>query len=59
MATTIEEQIERLKQRGMTIDDESAVKEALSDIGYYRLGSQGKYKIKAKREPSLALSFFF
>lgn len=38
LATTIEEQIERLKQRGMTIDDESAVKEALSDIGYYRLG---------------------
>ena len=37
-ATTIEEQIIRLKDRGMEIEDESLAKEVLLDIGYYRLG---------------------
>ncbi|MCB9017422.1 MAG: Abi family protein [Paludibacteraceae bacterium] len=38
LATTTEEQILRLKDRGMTIDDEALAREALMDIGYYRLG---------------------
>lgn len=37
-ATTIEEQIAKLKNRGMVISDEAKAKEILSDIGYYRLG---------------------
>lgn len=37
-ATSIEEQIELLKQRGITITDEEKAKEQLLDIGYYRLG---------------------
>lgn len=37
-ATTVEEQIQRLKERGMEISDESKAKEILLDIGYYRLG---------------------
>ncbi len=37
-ATTIEEQIAKLKQRGMTIADVNKAKEILYDIGYYRLG---------------------
>lgn len=38
LATTVEEQLKRLKDRGMTIQDEEFAKEALLDIGYYRLG---------------------
>ncbi len=37
-ATTIEEQIAILKDRGMTIADEEKAKENLLDIGYFRLG---------------------
>ena len=37
-ATTIEEQIQLLKERGITIKDETKVKENLMDIGFYRLG---------------------
>ena len=38
-ATTVEQQIEILKNRGMQIDiSEEKVKEILSDIGYFRLG---------------------
>lgn len=37
-ATTVTEQIEKLKKRGMTISDQSKAEEILSDIGYYRLG---------------------
>jgi abortive infection bacteriophage resistance protein len=37
-ATTIDEQISKLKNRGMAISDEAKAKEILSDIGYYRLG---------------------
>ena len=38
LATTIEEQIDRLKERGMEISDENFAKDILLDIGYYRLG---------------------
>jgi abortive infection bacteriophage resistance protein len=39
IATTIEEQIQLLKNRGMVFDcQEEKVKEQLLDIGYYRLG---------------------
>ncbi len=39
IATTIEEQIVKLKQRGMLLDcGEDKVKEVLNDIGYFRLG---------------------
>jgi len=37
-ATTYEEQIKNLKQRGAVIADENKAKEYLLDIGYYRLG---------------------
>lgn len=37
-ATTITEQIERLKNRGMIINDEPYAKKMLDHIGYYRLG---------------------
>lgn len=38
-ATTIDEQIQRLKDRGLVINNEDKAKEVLLDIGYYRLGS--------------------
>ncbi len=37
-ALTVEEQIAKLKNRGMIFDDEEKAKEILSDVGYYRLG---------------------
>lgn len=37
-ATTIEEQIQLLKDRNMIISDDAKAKEILFDIGYYRLG---------------------
>ena len=37
-ATTIEEQIQLLRSRGMEFPDEEKAKEILLDIGYYRLG---------------------
>jgi len=37
-ATTIEQQIQRLKKRNVMIADEEKAKENLLDIGYYRLG---------------------
>lgn len=37
-ATTIEQQIEILKRRGLHFADEEKAKEILLDIGYYRLG---------------------
>ncbi len=37
-ATTIDKQIELLKERGMTFVNEEKAKENLLDIGYYRLG---------------------
>ncbi|WP_291118360.1 Abi family protein [Empedobacter sp. UBA7248] len=38
IATTIEEQIQKLLDRGMIIEDVDKAKEILLDIGYYRLG---------------------
>lgn len=38
LATTIEEQISKLKSRGLEINDDSKAEEYLLDIGYYRLG---------------------
>lgn len=37
-ASTIDEQIERLRSRGMVITDETTARELLLDLGYYRLG---------------------
>ena len=37
-ATTIEQQIARLKERGMAVSDERRASEILLDLGYYRLG---------------------
>lgn len=37
-ATNVDDQINLLRSRGMSIDDESKSKEILLDIGYYRLG---------------------
>ena len=37
-ATTIDRQMELLKERGMSFGDENKAKENLLDIGYYRLG---------------------
>ena len=38
ISTSVEEQIEKLRSRGMKFQDESYAKEILLDIGYYRLG---------------------
>ena len=37
-ATTIDEQIERLQKRGMSINDKERAVDILLDMGYYRLG---------------------
>ena len=37
-AITLEEQIKKLKSRGIIVNDEAKAKEILFDIGYYRLG---------------------
>ena len=38
-ATTLDEQVEKLKNRGLVINDEEKAKEVLLDIGYYRFGA--------------------
>lgn len=38
LATTVQEQISKLKSRGLEINDDSKAEEYLLDIGYYRLG---------------------
>lgn len=38
-ASTIEEQLQKLKDRGLIIENEDKAKEVLLDIGYYRFGS--------------------
>lgn len=48
IATTIEQQIERLENRGMIIPDYEKAKEHLLDIGYYRLGFYWYYFEKDK-----------
>lgn len=37
-ATTIDQQLELLKSRGLTVNDADKAREILLDIGYYRLG---------------------
>lgn len=37
-ATTIDQQLDLLKSRGLTVNDEDKAREILLDIGYYRLG---------------------
>lgn len=37
-ATTLDEQVEKLRSRGMIITDADKAKEVLLDVGYYRLG---------------------
>lgn len=37
-ATTFDEQIKLLRNRGVVIDNDEKTKECLADIGYYRLG---------------------
>lgn len=54
-ATTLNEQIAQLKERGMAIRDEEKAKEILFDIGYYRLGFywfpfEKSYPCKHKRQ---------
>ena len=54
-ATTIEEQIVLLKNRGMEIEDEKKAAECLLDIGYFRLGFywfpfEKSYPRKVKRD---------
>lgn len=67
-ATTIEEQIELLRSRGMTFVNEEKVKENLLDIGYYRLGFYWfpfevtfprieKETTSLKKEPSLRMLY--
>lgn len=56
-ATTIEEQINILKKRGMEIEDEKKAEECLLDIGYFRLGFywfpfEKSYPRKEKRDHS-------
>ena len=41
IASTVEQQIELLRQRGMVVEDEEKAKEILLDVGYYRLGFFG------------------
>ena len=37
-ATTVEEQLHKMQERGLIINDLSKAREILSDIGYFRLG---------------------
>ena len=56
-ATTVDEQVEKLKSRGMIIDNDNKARENLLDIGYYRLGFIGfhlKKPIQEKRDEPIA-----
>ena len=53
--TTLDEQVEKLKNRGLVINDEEKAKEVLLDIGYYRFGAylfpfEKKYPSKKNRD---------
>ena len=55
---TIPEQIEHLKELGLTIPDDDKASDILSDIGFYRLGFymfpfEKKYPIKAGRDHTI------
>ena len=63
-ATTIDEQIELLKSRGMIIKDLDKAKENLLDIGYFRLGFywfpfEKTYPRKTKRDHSFIENTYF
>ncbi len=47
-ATTTQQQLQKLSDRGMLIDCEDKATEHLLDIGYYRLGFYWKYFEKDK-----------
>mgnify|MGYP005607096073 CR=1 FL=1 len=54
-ATTLDEQVDKLKNRGLVINDEEKAKEVLLDIGYYRFGAylfpfEKKYPSKKSRD---------
>ena len=54
-ATTLDEQVDKLKNRGLVINDEEKAKEVLLDIGYYRFGAylfpfEKKYPSKKNRD---------
>lgn len=48
IATSIDEQLELLEKRGMTLESKEKAKEYLLDIGYYRLGFYWHYFEKDK-----------
>lgn len=48
IATSIDEQLELLEKRGMTLESKEKAKEYLLDIGYYRLGFYWHYFEKTK-----------
>ena len=64
-ATNIEEQISKLVERGMVIEDTKKAREYLLDIGYFRLGFywfpfEKTYPRKKNRNhPALLLRFRF
>lgn len=63
-ATTIEEQIQKLKDRGLIMEDAEKVKAVLLDIGYYRFGSylfpyEVTYPSKKERNHKLKASTHF
>ena len=54
-ATTLDEHVDKLKNRGLVINDEEKAKEVLLDIGYYRFGAylfpfEKKYPSKKNRD---------
>ena len=50
-ATTLDEQIQLMRSRGIQIEDEGKAKEYLMDIGYYRLGF---YMFPYEKNPNLS-----
>ena len=63
-ATTIDEQIKKLRDRGLIISDDEKAKEVLLDIGYYRFGSylfpfELTYPSKTNRTHKLKNPTFF
>ena len=56
-ATTVDQQIELLRSRGMDIEDEVKAKEILLDVGYYRL-EKGTLTGKGTRLAVPALAVF-
>lgn len=55
-ATSIEEQIQLLEERGMIFNDKEKAKEILLDIGYYRLGFIGSLTNKVIPQRTIELT---